>query len=69
MGYWMNILSRIADRYNVSQVQKRLAAKALQAYDDFDDIYAITYEAQQEIFTEIMEKYSIVNKDIVCSMC
>lgn len=69
MGYWMNILSRVAARYDISQAQKRLAAKTLQTYEAFDDIYAITYDAQRDIFINTMNEYCNVNEHIVYSMC
>ncbi|MEA2055065.1 MAG: hypothetical protein U9O96_08200 [Candidatus Thermoplasmatota archaeon] len=57
MGYWTNILARISQRFNVAQAQKRLAAKELEAYDGFDDVYSLTGSSQQKIFVEVVKKY------------
>ena len=68
MGYWMNLLANIVRRFAISQAQKRLIAKELQAYDGFDDVYAITFAAQQRIFTDIINRHCKLSKNIVNSM-
>jgi len=57
LGYWMNILSKIADRFSLKQIQKRLIAKELNSHELFSDTYGITGFSQKEMFKEILKKY------------
>jgi len=57
MGYWIDILSKIAQEYLVTQSQKRLIIKELESNEYFDDIYGITGSAQEEIFVKTIQKY------------
>jgi len=57
LGYWMNILSKIANRYSLKQVQTRCIAKELASHELFNDIYIINSSAQKMIFINIMKKY------------
>lgn len=57
LGYWMNILSKIADRFSLKQVQKRLIAKELTSHELFSDTYGITGFPQKELFKKIVKKY------------
>jgi hypothetical protein len=61
MGYWINVLSKIAQRYSVTQYQKRLVVKELESYGCFDDLYGTTGSAQKEVFVKVIKKY--------CSLC
>ncbi len=61
MGYWINILSRIAKDCGVSQSQKRLVVKALESYEDFDDMYGTTGSSQRDVFVKVVKKY--------CGLC
>ena len=58
LGYWINILSKISDRFSLKQVQKRLIAKELTNHELFSDIYGVTGCAQKELFIKILRKYS-----------
>lgn len=57
IGYWMNVLSRIVNRFSITQCQKRLVVKRLDAYECFDDMYGITGSTQKEIFVKIVKNY------------
>jgi len=61
MGYWINVLSKIARRYSVTQSQKRLVVKELESYGCFDELYGTTGSAQKEAFVKVVKKY--------CSLC
>ncbi len=67
MGYWINILTEIANYFGIAKVQQRLAIKALEAYDGFEDTYAMTGSAQKKIFAEIVKKYFKLNERTVYS--
>lgn len=60
-GYWQNILARIIRKYDLTQVQKRLILKALDATDGFYDTYAITKENQKIHFFKTVEKYAQIS--------
>lgn len=57
MGYWINILSKMAREYSVTQSQKRLVIKELESNDLFEDMYGTTGSAQKEVFVEAVKKY------------
>ena len=61
IGYWMNILSKIEKRFSLTQSQKRLIIKALEAHDFFSDLFSISGSEQKEVFIQIVEKY--------CNIC
>jgi len=61
LGYWMNILSKIADRFSLKQIQKRLIAKELASHELFGDTYGITGFPQKELFKKIVKKYCNIN--------
>ena len=65
LGYWMNILSKIADRFSLKQVQKRCIAKELAAYEWFDDNYFINGSAQKALFKNIVKKYCKINTNSI----
>ena len=58
IGYWMNVLSRVAQRFSITQCQKRLMAKELELHTCFSDPYGITGSSQKEAFLKIVGKYS-----------
>lgn len=64
MGYWINVLSRIARYFSLTQCQKRLVAKELESYECFDDNYGITGSAQMEVFVKTVKKYCGLRIDI-----
>ena len=61
IGYWMNILSRIAYQFSFKQIQKRLIAKELTSNKYFNDSYVITGFSQKELFKKIVKKYCNIN--------
>ena len=61
LGYWMNILSKIADRFSLKQVQKRFIAKELASHEWFNDSYGITGSSQKELFRNVVAKYCKIN--------
>ena len=63
LGYWMNLLSYISDRYNLTQCQKRLMAKDIEASEYLDDTFSTCNSFQKRIFNKIINKYIHVNID------
>ena len=57
VGYWINILSRIASQFSLKKVQKRLISNDLNNHECFNDLYGITGTAQKELFISIIKKY------------
>ena len=62
IGYWTNILSKIAERFSIKQIQKRLIAKELTSHELFNDTYCITGFSQKELFKKIVKKYCNINE-------
>lgn len=54
LGYFMNVLSSL----HVTKVQTRLIAKDLEELEDFDDAFSISSFIQEQIFINIVKKYS-----------
>lgn len=54
IGYFMNILSNLP----VTKVQTRLIAKSLEGLEDFEDAFSISSFIQEQIFINIVKKYS-----------
>ena len=67
MGYWINILSYISNRFNITQAQKRLVVKELESYDGFDDTYSMRGSSQQKIFVEVVKKYLNIREETIYS--
>jgi hypothetical protein len=67
LGYWMNILSRIGNKYSLKQVQKRCIAKELTELEGFNDYYFIRGSTQKQIFTNIIKKYCKINENALKS--
>ena len=67
LGYWTDILSRMSRQFKVSQAQKRLVVKELEAYDGFGDIYSMTFSAQQKIFVNVVKKYLNLREQTIYS--
>lgn len=61
IGYWMNVLSKIADRFSLKQVQRRQIAKELLSIEWLNDKYSIRGSAQKDIFKKIVNKYSRID--------
>jgi len=54
LGYFMNILSNLP----VTKVQTRLIAKDLEDLGDFEDAFSISSFIQEQIFINVVKKYS-----------
>jgi hypothetical protein len=67
IGYWINILSKIAKEFLITQSQKRLIVNELSNYECFDDLYCITGSAQREGFVKVIKKYSGLSENIINS--
>jgi len=67
LGYWTDVISRISKQFKVSQAQKRLVVKELEAYDGFDDVYSMTFSAQQKIFVNAVKKYFRLKEQTIYS--
>lgn len=53
-GYYINILSHLS----LSKVQTRLIAKDMEELWDFDDAFSISSYVQEQIFINLVKKYS-----------
>lgn len=67
MGYWTNVLSRIAKRFSLTQSQKRLVVKELESRECFDDLYGTTGSVQKEVFVKAIKKYCNLHHSIIDS--
>ena len=67
MGYWTNVLSRIAKRFSLTQSQKRLVVKGLESHECFDDSYGTTGSVQKEVFVKAIKKYCSLHESIIDS--
>jgi len=65
IGYWMNILSKISNRFSITQCQKRLIANEITASNEFGDTYGITGFSQKEMFIKIIKKYCNINHNTI----
>jgi len=61
IGYWINVLSKISNRFSITQSQKRLIVKELMTYEEFEDPYGITSYSQRELFFKIIKKHCNIN--------
>jgi hypothetical protein len=61
IGYWLNVLSVVAKRFSLKQVQKHLISKELASLDCFNDTYGISGFLQKELFKKIVKKYCNIN--------
>jgi hypothetical protein len=68
LGYWMNILAKINERYSLKQVQKRNISRELVSNEIFNDIYFINCSAQTTIFKNIVKKYCKINTNSIDSL-
>jgi hypothetical protein len=67
MGYWINILAKIAQEYSLSQSQKRLVIKTLESNEFFDDMYGTTGSAQRRVFVKIVQNYCKLGENTIDS--
>ena len=68
LGYWINILSIISERFSLKQVQKRIISKEIVAHQCFNDNYGITGSMQKELFKKIVKKYCNVDMHSIDSL-
>ncbi len=68
IGYWINELSRLNHRIHITQVQKRLIAKAMMEHESFSDLYAVTMSAQKDAFISFINRYTKYPKKTIQSM-
>lgn len=61
LGYYMNILSRLS----ITKVQTRLIAKDMEEFWDFEDIFSITSFLQEQVFINIVKKYSSLSEHTI----
>lgn len=67
-GYWINILSKIAKYYSLTDVQLRCINKELSSRYEFDDSYSLTKSYQKKIFKNILSKYYNINSNVIDSI-
>lgn len=58
LGYFMNILSHLP----VTKVQTRLIAKDIEKIDGFEDRFSISSFIQEQIFINLVKKYSSLSE-------
>lgn len=63
IGYFMNILSNLS----LSKVQTRLIAKDMEDLGDFDDAFSASSYVQEQIFINLVKKYSGLSEYIIKS--
>ena len=67
MGYWINVLSKMAREYHLTDCQKRLVIKALESNEFFEDLYGTTGSAQQGVFVKVVQNYSNLGENTIDS--
>ena len=67
IGYWMNVLWKLEKRFSLTQCQKRLIIKALEAHDSFIDLFSILGSEQKEVFIQIVKQYSNICESNIAS--
>jgi hypothetical protein len=69
VGFYMNVLARI-DKHiaRITKSQMRLIAWEIEKNDDFHDTYAMTRDAQDVIFINVVTKYCNVSEVHINSM-
>ncbi len=58
LGYFMNVLSHLP----VTKVQIRLIAKDIEELGDFDDGFSISSFLQEQLFINLVKKYSSLSE-------
>jgi hypothetical protein len=67
IGFWINVLSRIAKRFSLTETQKRLMVKEIESNECFEDLYGTTGSAQREVFIKAIEKYCNLGEATIAS--
>jgi hypothetical protein len=70
ISYFVMALSRLRKTlesrgYKVSDAQIRLIVKELMEIEGFEDTWWITFSKQKEIFTNVVQKYVKVSRDLI----
>lgn len=61
IGFWINVLAKIAQKHRLSQVQKRFVVKELISHEFFEDLYGTSGSIQRKAFVSIMKKCCNLN--------
>ncbi len=64
LGYYMNILTNLS----LTKVQTRLISKDLEKIGDFDDTFSISKFAQEQVFINIVKKYSSLSEHTIIAV-
>jgi hypothetical protein len=68
MGYWINVLSKLAREYHLTDSQRRrLIIKALQSNEFFEDLYGTTGSSQKGVFVKLVQNYSNLDRNTIDS--
>jgi hypothetical protein len=59
LGYYFNVLGRLAEDYSISKIQIRLISRELMC---LEDPYGFCRHQQEEVFKEIVQKYTRVHE-------
>lgn len=62
LGYYTGILGRMEE---LKKIQVRLISNELQAYDGFDDTYALSKTWQIRIFIDVVKKYANIPEQAI----
>ena len=68
LGYWINILSKIGDKFSLKKVQIRLVSKYLESNIYFNDLYGISGSAQSKEFVKTVERICKIPKNNIYSL-
>jgi hypothetical protein len=67
MGYWINVLSKLAREYHLTDCQRRLVIKALESNEFFEDLYGTTGSSQRGVFVKVVQNYSNLDQNTIDS--
>ena len=67
IGYWINVLSKLAREYHLTDCQRRLVIKALESNEFFMDLYGTTGSSQQGVFVKTIQNYSNLDGNTIDS--
>jgi polynucleotide 5'-kinase involved in rRNA processing len=68
-AYYINIFTNIDKSIlKITKVQTRLIVKELESIEDFEDVYSMTRQAQENIFIKIVQNYCNVSEGYIASI-
>jgi hypothetical protein len=67
IGYWINVLSKLAREYHLTDCQRRLVIKTLESNEFFMDLYGTTGSSQQGVFVKTLQNYSNLDGNTIDS--